>query len=152
MNMNSWSLEQLLYWYANQQQRLCVEAVRQFPKMLPALIGAPKRGELQVDTKVWRFQRHGAGFEFTSETGEIIDAHDDFEPPFATFDAWRLTLFFESLMLEELSFSGERFPLVEEREVRRLLTAAECAGVICRERERWFVLAAEASPPHTLSD
>lgn len=57
----------------------------------------PQSGELNVEGHRWTFQRHGAGFKFTSPTGIVADAHEHITSPPFPFDAFRLDRYIRSL-------------------------------------------------------
>ncbi len=68
------------------------------------LLDCPKNGYLTVLGENWKFEKHGKGICFISETsGKIIDVHTQIASQPRLLDNWRLIQYFESINQPEFA-------------------------------------------------
>jgi hypothetical protein len=60
------------------------------------LCDIPSRGNISCDGQFWFFVKHGVGIEFTSVSGQVVDAHRYFRSQPSAIDAHRLGSFIRS--------------------------------------------------------
>lgn len=87
------------------QQLICyqVALISAFIRLHPGLkdwqflLDFPKSGEIEIDSHVWIFNKHGSGLLFRNvSTGEVVDVHKHINN-MEIFDAWRLEQFLDSV-------------------------------------------------------
>jgi hypothetical protein len=82
-------------------QRRLFEGLRQSQPVFFAdkwLLGAPSRGELNLDGEIWEVSKHGVGIMFKRRNPRpelVVDVHTEVEAA-DRVDAWRLQQFVES--------------------------------------------------------
>jgi len=81
------------------QRRLLQEFFVQNPNLIDfkLLADFPKSGVLTIDGESWTYKKHGLGYSFESERGDVIDAHNHFCKTSRAIDAHRLTQYLASL-------------------------------------------------------
>jgi hypothetical protein len=94
-----------------------------------------KSGVLQIEDNIsWKYVRHGIGVQFTSISGEVVDAHVGMVEYPEAFDACRILQFLESIAVTRLQFNGTIYEIDfdDEKSVRRVLSEMTEAGVLER--------------------
>ncbi|WP_157609144.1 DUF6896 domain-containing protein [Variovorax sp. Root411] len=81
------------------QRRLLQEFFLKNPDVIDfkLLADFPKSGVLTIDGGSWTYKKHGLGYSFASERGDVIDAHNHFCKTSRAIDAHRLTQYLASL-------------------------------------------------------
>lgn len=51
----------------------------------------PSSGSLECDGKAWSYKKHGLGYRFLSEHGQVVDVHNHLKRNSCVLDAHRLT-------------------------------------------------------------
>jgi hypothetical protein len=82
------------------QEKILDAFAKEFPNLSDHifLTDYPTRGQLAVDTELWKFQRHGKGVCFRRERplpAFVVDIHTAIRDP-SVVDEWRLLEFLES--------------------------------------------------------
>ena len=121
--------------FSKLQRSLVKTLMRDFKPKSTNIFRDIKSGVLQIEDNIsWKYVRHGIGVRFTSNSGEIVDAHVGMVEHPETFDAWRIEQFLESIAVTQLDFNGTTYEIDfdDEKSVQRVLSAMTDAGVLER--------------------
>lgn len=109
------------------------------------LLGKPKKGVISALGEEWQFTRHGMGILFVgNESNRIVDAHREIFGYPRSFDAWRLSQYFESLNCLEVVWKSTRFAADDDDDLEKLLELLE--------QERILKLVSGKNRPYQLVD
>jgi len=80
---------------------------------LRLLTDFPKSGVLEIDGESWAYQKHGLGYSFESERGNVIDVHNHFSKNSRAIDAHRIIQYLASSRKESSEDVGGMYSFVE---------------------------------------
>lgn len=89
-------------------------------------------GEIKHDRKVWSYRGHGRGVAF-EHSGVVVDAHVA-PSMFDVVDAWRLSLYFDSLGIESVLSGGCASSVTDHESVSALLETLVESGALVHKR------------------
>lgn len=96
-----------------------------------SLFESPSSGSFFGLNEEWHFQRHGIGVCFTNAKSEvIIDAHRGMLTFPRAFDPWRLSEYFESINLENISYLSKIYNLSDDTDIEELLNIFEEKNIV----------------------
>lgn len=99
-------LIKLLLDYVKTQEQLIKTLRTNYEKITDweYLLDCPKNGYLNALEEKWKFEKHGKGICFISQTsGKVIDVHIHLATQPKLLDIWRLIQYFESINKPEFA-------------------------------------------------
>lgn len=110
--------------FSNTQEKLIREFQKQYHPIDNDIgqVKKPKTGRFTAIGQEWKFCKHGIGISFENiSSGATIDAHDGIRINKRIFDAWRLSIFFESIGITELLWKSNSFFADDDDSIEKLL-------------------------------